>query len=522
MGCIVIARIRQQAKAGAPVFDVNALRTESDVELKFLYPFLLDPNGLRIPENWVRSKDYMSPTEIDKVAGKRYGYVPDFSIWLNGLPVLIVEAKEPDVAVEAGLREAQLYAAQLNKRFPPGVNPIGFVLASNGVQVAVSEWDSEINAFIVKSIELRPGTAALKAIQDVIGRAALEERAKGLARHFQGRTLFPVAQFLGGQAGLSVQLGVNEFAQPLFPVLTRYFAASSDETPDDVIDHAYVSTNELTDYEGVLETYLRDRTAKLASNQFKQIDTSRDAAPMFSTELQKFATNQLFFSRVQLVIGSVGSGKSTFIRRYYRKLRSEDVAKRTLWSFLNFNVMPPSGEGLRDWIAEQFISSFGKINKIDLHDLKRIENICDVELNQFERGTAKGLKTAAPAEYAIQRAAALNAVRQNPVKFAECISRHYSGERGLGIVVVFDNVDKRSRDQQLNIFEAAQWFKDVTRALLLVNLRDSTFEAHRDEPPLDAFANAINFYIRPPRFSIVIKKRLELTLEALAAEVESQ
>ncbi len=87
------------------------------------------------------------------------------------------------------------------------------------------------------------------------------------------------------------------------------------------------------------------------------------------------------------------------------------------------------------------------------------------------------------------------------------------------MVIVFDNVDKRNRDQQLNIFETAQWFKNLTRALILVTLRDTTFEAHRDEPPLDAFANAINFYIRPPRFAQVIRKRLELVLRVMPSEM---
>ncbi len=71
---------------------------------------------------------------------------------------------------------------------------------------------------------------------------------------------------------------------------------------------------------------------------------------------------------------------------------------------------------------------------------------------------------------------------------------------------------------QLAIFEAAQWFKDLTRALVIVNLRDTTFEAHRDEPPLDAFINAVNFYIRSPRFALMIKKRLEIVLENIEQE----
>jgi hypothetical protein len=53
---------------------------------------------------------------------------------------------------------------------------------------------------------------------------------------------------------------------------------------------------------------------------------------------------------------------------------------------------------------------------------------------------------------------------------------------------------------------------ELTRALVIVNLRDTTFEAHREEPPLDAFINAVNFYIRSPRFALMIRKRLELVM----------
>ena len=109
---------------------------------------------------------------------------------------------------------------------------------------------------------------------------------------------------------------------------------------------------------------------------------------------------------------------------------------------------------------------------------------------------------------------------ENKEKMVSAISRHYTGEKRIGLVVVFDNVDKRSRDVQLAIFEAAQWFKELTRALVIVNLRDTTFEAHRDEPPLDAFINAVNFYIRSPRFALMIKKRLEIVLENIQQDEE--
>jgi len=109
---------------------------------------------------------------------------------------------------------------------------------------------------------------------------------------------------------------------------------------------------------------------------------------------------------------------------------------------------------------------------------------------------------------------------ENKEKVVEAIARQYTGEKRFSLVVVFDNVDKRSRDVQLAIFEAAQWFKDLTRALVIVNLRDTTFEAHRDEPPLDAFINAVNFYIKSPRFAAMLRKRLDLVLDNIQQDPE--
>ena len=101
-----------------PIVEVRELRTESDVEQKVILPFLLNATYLGLRSVWIRTKEYMSPTEIDKAAGKRYDYIPDYSIWVNSIPLVIVEAKAPDVAIQIALREARLYAGEINKRYP--------------------------------------------------------------------------------------------------------------------------------------------------------------------------------------------------------------------------------------------------------------------------------------------------------------------------------------------------------------------------------------------------------------------
>jgi hypothetical protein len=65
----MIARVSDRAVRSVPVLDMAGIVSESDVEQKVLYPFLTNPSYAGIPPQWIRTKDYMVPTEIDKVSG---------------------------------------------------------------------------------------------------------------------------------------------------------------------------------------------------------------------------------------------------------------------------------------------------------------------------------------------------------------------------------------------------------------------------------------------------------------------
>jgi hypothetical protein len=229
---------------------------------------------------------------------------------------------------------------------------------------------------------------------------------------------------------------------------------------------------------------------------------------------------QKITGRVQLLVGGVGSGKSLFMKRFYRRTLPTitDLANKTMWAFINFNAEYLGPEEIRDAVLTGFIDSLCENNGLSFQTHEELEKLFHAELYQWDKGPIK-LETNKD-RYNHERYLYLTGLAKDKVQMARAISRTYAGEKRIGLVVVFDNVDKRSRDVQLAIFEAAQWFKDLTRALVVVNLRDTTYIAHRDEKPLDAFKNAVNFYIRSPRFSLMIKKRLEIVLENIQQDDE--
>jgi hypothetical protein len=180
----LIVKLKSYDRIQTPVADLSEFRTESDVEQKLVYPFLVHPSFMDIPAEWIRTKEYMEPTEIDKGAGKRVGYIPDYSIWRSGFPLVIVEAKRPDEPIQKAVREAHLYASRINNRYPPNVNPIAYVLACNGEQFALASSDSETGVLHATTADLCPGTDILAAFKAVLNKDEFEKRAQEMNVHF--------------------------------------------------------------------------------------------------------------------------------------------------------------------------------------------------------------------------------------------------------------------------------------------------------------------------------------------------
>lgn len=76
--------------------------TESDVEQKLIITLLTSDEWLGIPLDAIHSKQYLPPATIDKGAGRRVGYYPDYSVWIDALPIFVIEAKSPRENFEEG------------------------------------------------------------------------------------------------------------------------------------------------------------------------------------------------------------------------------------------------------------------------------------------------------------------------------------------------------------------------------------------------------------------------------------
>jgi len=501
--------------------DNLSLGNESDVEQKIVMPLLTGSVYLEIPQDRIFTKQYLAPTILDKSAEKTFGYFPDYSVWMYGFPVLIVEAKAPDVSSESASREASLYARHLNQKYPADFNPCSFTISTSGRDLLFGHWDcNPILAILVKN--LRVGSSDLDNLIKQCHHTVLQAFALSCLARARAARSFYSYNAAGGQALLTARRPPNSFAADLSPLLRRYFFSSNQENIKEIIERAYVSSSEITEYDKILEALLKERLYTRTGTLSQRLEPGRHREEHVAHAIEEFSRVRPETGQLQIIQGAVGSGKSLFARRYKEVLQPEDHKGRCRWSFVDFNASPADLSHAELWLCKAFIEGFEYENPaLDLSSKEVLRGIFSRNI-QRRKYIYEELEKNAPEQAAVAKATDLAKWQDDAAEMVDGIANYVLGIRKEVLVVVMDNVDRLELKNQLDAFQLALWFMHKTRSFVILQMRDETYERYKNQPPLDTFRTGITFHITPPRFLDVVKKRLELSLEYLEAEAKEK
>lgn len=483
--------------------------TEGDVETQVVLPLMTRGEFLAIDLECIRSKEFLAAFDIGKGTKAKKGYIPDYAVYILAIPIVAVEVKAPSVDAVVAWEEASLYAHALNRRFISAVNPCSFIVATNGRRVLAGKWDNQQPTIDCAVSDIQVGSESLAKLQQLIGFDQLSRYASVTSASLKlGNFKRPFDQG-DGPALLLSKLESNTFAADLSPILRRYFSSRDQNHDPEIYRKAYVSSDEVTSYDKNLESLLTDRLSR--SRTRVEIKTTKKRAEELSKVLSGFVSNKSLAGELQLITGGVGTGKSLFARRYKEFLQPKSLREATHWAFLDFNFAPEDLGNAKDWVFDSFVKSFleegAPIDPIKEEDQERLfaHDLSErasyyARVDRIETGRGE-----------LERARDIESWRLDFERVARGMSRHFQGDRGEVIIVVFDNVDRRGVENQLAAFQLALWFMDQIRCVVILQMRDVTFEAHKNDRPLDTYKTGQVFHISPPRFIDVVKRRLELS-----------
>jgi hypothetical protein len=487
----------------------ESLITESDVEQKFAWPLLTGspPHGLGLSAAELFTKPDIRAFEIDKGhAAKRY--FPDYVASVISLPVLVVEVKRPGEDLAAAAREARLYATELNALYGAGLNPCRFCIVTDGLNTQLRSSDSDN---ILASFTLAEANAVTPAFADFLNLAkaeVLRSAASDIRRRMRPAKLYRALSLLGGQTVQNEQIPPNDFGRVLAANFQPIFDPGSYEDRKKIVQNAYVGSPRKTRYAGEIDRIIRNAAPAVAAEALLIEDV---AAPHEVSH--RFADLPALRNKILLLVGSVGSGKSTFVDYLRECVLTTDIQEHCAWVRIDLNPAPVTSSEIYPWLRRQIIAGIKASSPdIDTDTLEGRFKLHRKELQELEaiEGELFGTDSV---QYKQRVADRLDQLRQDDERTMVALEQMLCTGRGRLLIVVLDNCDKRNRDQQLLMFQVAKYIQSEIRCLVVLPLRHETYENHRHEPPLDTALKDLVFRIEPPSFQHVLKARLGLVVK---------
>jgi len=493
--------------------DYTAIKfeTESDVEQKFIYNLLVnhEPLGLGFSNDQIKTKSDIRKVKIDKGTTTKY-YFPDYIVLSNGLPALVIEAKSPSEDVEEGFREARLYANEINSSFPARINPCKYIISTNGLKMLCGYWDTDTPIFDIKQPGYNPIETSFSEFTEEFSEKEIAQFIKDIMSKFRGGTRYwKPTYMLGGRTTRNQSVGENSFGVNLSLEYKYLFNPETDLERELVINYAYVISKKRLAHVSPIDRLIRSIITPSKNVSTDIADTGKPTEVIDKLRDKRKVQNQIC-----LLIGSVGSGKSTFIDYLYKKALPQELLDETEWISLNLNLAPINKEKIYDWVIEKSIEIIKSINsEIDFDDVSFIKQVFWKELKS-KKGLLSMLVEGST-EYNKEVFRILENLIANRVLYFKNLIQHLYHSRNKLFIIVLDNCDKRNRDDQLLMFEVANWLKGNFNLMGFLPLRETTYDLYKDEPPLDTVIKDLVFRIDPPLLINVIQKRIEYALREI-------
>lgn len=464
--------------------------TESDVEMKIIYPLLKSrmPEGLGIEEYNIQTKSSLKKILIDKGANSKL-YYPDFAITISGIPLMIVEAKKPNEDLQEAYRQACLYANEINREYPTNINPCRYIIACDGLNLYAGQHDSSpeyqipIQKWVLTDVDF-------DAFLENFNLTKLSSQAIAFRNRIGTDIKFKNPISLLGGKKIRNQEASNTFGDNISIQYRHLFNPNQEVEKKDVVENAYVKQSKIEAQVLPINNILN-----------KKISIDND----LTTTLQSYRELN---NQVLLLIGSVGSGKSTFTTYLKEVALNEDIRKSTFWININLNDAPLNKDEIYKWIKTFIINTIKKsVEGQDSDSLDFIIDLYEEEIVSLKKGVLS-LFDENDVEYKKILAENILKYQEDANLTINKLIKKVLNKNQKDLIVVLDNCDKRNAEEQLLMFEVASWIKENIKAIVFLPLRDTTFENYKFEKPLDTVIKDLIFTINPPSLEQVLTSRI--------------
>jgi energy-coupling factor transporter ATP-binding protein EcfA2 len=484
--------------------DPSLLTNESDVEQKIVYKLLTneEPTGLGYSSFNIYTKLNLRKLDIDK-GGNSKLYYPDYVAIIDGFPLVVIEVKRPNEDLVEAFREARLYALEINSLYSTELNPCKLILATDGIKLLAGNWDDNTPNYV---IDIKHWISSNNEFGNFIDEFCFQKQNKiALSLKETLRTNVVYKRPLNLLGGKHIQNAErkNSFGETISISYRHLFNPNDEIERADIVKNAYVKVDKHLSHVHPIDRLIRK---KISPSIAHATEISNNLKPV--EILSKLNNAHNYNNQLLLLIGSVGSGKSTFISYLKEVGISKSVVAKLTWIRVDLNSAPVNKDEIYIWLKNAIIDTIIEDNSdVDVNALDVFKDIYSLELMNFDKIALMLGKDSDV--YKLKLFEEINKLKENLDLKVKNFIDFFIHKKGKEFIIVLDNCDKRNLEEQLLMFEVANWLKDSFKCIVFLPLRETTFDHFRNEKPLDTVIKDLTFRINPPSLEKVIYTRIK-------------
>jgi hypothetical protein len=330
------------------------------------------------------------------------------------------------------------------------------------------------------------------------------------ATHKTSRALHRVSSKL---FNADVPLARNRLHGQLGPIIKTFFDDIGELDQIQILKSCYVYSGSLNTTAEDLNLVIRDTVPKLLQDQgTKDLTQDKNSTGSWGQDFSKAITEnngELF-----LLLGGIGCGKTTFLKRYQKTVGSPLLEQNTYWFHISFLGPPIDPSNVERYIYEQIqlqIRSKYEANKLESRESLKIAFHSKIQaLNE----TLLSGMTPGDSEYEKSLSPHLAKWQEDVTSYIPLLLRSLRGTTSRSVAIFIDNVDQLTPVYQQQIFVIAQGITRATGSITVVALREESYYSPATQKTFEAYATR-KFHIASPRFRHLVGNRIKLALDVL-------
>ncbi len=303
----------------------------------------------------------------------------------------------------------------------------------------------------------------------------------------------------------------NRFHAALHPFVTGVFGDIEGAGAFDKFERFYIHSKSLKIVDEELKLFIEDSIP-----QFGKIDGGLETKPgRFDTgalgkEIKKAVSTR--DGVVFLLLGGIGSGKTTYLNRFSNYIEKKFIEENALWFYINFRFPPPEDK-LEEYVKAEILKQLrqNSANR-DLEDRNFILLAYEDQISPLKASILNS-ENLSPAELERRLNKYIEKWMKDQNEYVTKILRLVP-QFGKANIICIDNVDQLSPNFQVKIFHLAQRLSKEIGAIVIVALREESYYSASIQRAFTAYNNRI-FHIASPPFGLLIALRLRYCLDVL-------